>query len=71
MYLKARLNGKWMEAIPISSGAGIVKPPDMKVDKKGTLHIAYIKDSGTNLGCYYKRIQRKESNEVEGVFLNR
>ena len=43
IFLKSRVNNKWVQKTSISSGTGIVKLPDMKVDKKGTIHIIYIK----------------------------
>jgi hypothetical protein len=50
LILKSRINGKWLEDIVINDE--VARLPDIKVDKKGIIHIAYIK--------YPKRYNREE-----------
>jgi hypothetical protein len=61
MFLKARINGIWTDASVINSGVGIVKLPDMKVDNKGMIHIAYIKyieqGSKEDFACFYLNVE--------------
>jgi hypothetical protein len=41
LILKSRINGKWLDDILISDE--VIRAPDIKVDKKGVIHIAYVK----------------------------
>jgi len=60
IYLKSRVNNKWAQTRIISSGTGIVKLPDMQVDKKGAIHITYIKiTSEKNFTCYYIKLVKR------------
>jgi hypothetical protein len=59
--LKARINGQWSQPVAIKSGQGVVKLPDIKVDKRGVIHIAYVKKMGKDkFGCYYVKVEKKE-----------
>ena len=54
LILKARINGKWLDGIVITDD--VARLPDIKVDKKGGIHIAYIK---------YPKGHRKEKLSME------
>ena len=72
IFLKSRANNKWTQTIILNSGTGIVKLPDMQVDKKGTIHITYIKKtSEKNVACYYIKLVKKEKSGRIGVRKNR
>lgn len=67
LLFRAKKDGKLTETITINSGKGYVKLPDIKVDKQGTVHIAYIKPINPNEvkktigvgkhGCFYLRLE--------------
>jgi hypothetical protein len=59
-FLKARMNGRWTETLVINNGRGTIKLPDMKVDeKKGFIHIAYLKGTIKDMACYYTKLKLK------------
>ncbi|MBA3027563.1 MAG: hypothetical protein FP816_01945 [Desulfobacteraceae bacterium] len=58
LYFKARIDGKWSSEMIVNQGSGRLKLPDMKVDEKGKVHIAYIKsidpeEPNGKYGCFY------------------
>lgn len=58
-FLKTRIDGKWTETVVVNSGHGTVKLPDMKVDKKGLIHITYIKQKPSEkFACYYLKVEK-------------
>lgn len=64
IFLRARINGKWIEVIVVNSGSGTVKLPDMKVDKNGVIHITYIKKKAEEkYYCYYQKVERRGQTE--------
>lgn len=64
LFFKARINGQWSSELIINKGPGFLKLPDMKVDKKGIVHIIYIKSMEQNdlkygkYGCYYMKLEK-------------
>lgn len=65
LQFRARINGQWMPQQTINQGSGVVKVPDMKVDKEGTVHITYIKSMSENVpygkyGCFYMKLERQD-----------
>lgn len=61
LFFKARINGKWTKLLKVSSGCGFLKLPDMKIDKKGKVHITYIRsmqldEPRDKFGCYYIKL---------------
>jgi hypothetical protein len=58
LHFKARINGKWSSDMIVNQGSGRLKLPDMKVDKNGKVHIAFIKSidpeqPNGKYGCFY------------------
>ena len=66
LYFKARINGKWTPGLIVNSGTGYVKLPDMKIDKRGKIHVVYLKSRypeearPVKFDCYYMAIERQE-----------
>ena len=58
IFVKGRIKGKWTEANVVSSGPGVAKLPDMKVDKQGVIHITYLKETPKEkFACYYLKLE--------------
>jgi len=66
LFFKARINGQWSREYVIGSGPGCVKLPDMKIDKRGKIHVVYLKSRypeearPVKFDCYYTAIERQE-----------
>ena len=59
MFLKTRINGKWTDTVVVNIGVGNIMWPNMQVDKKGVVHVAYAKGPKDKLACYYMKIEPK------------
>jgi hypothetical protein len=66
LFFKSRINGQWAKEQIINHGFGLLKLPDMKVDKKGIVHITFIKSADQKdprygkFDCYYMALERKD-----------
>jgi hypothetical protein len=73
LQFKARLDGQWTQGLIINQGLGSVSSPDMKVDKKGNIHITYIKLVNPHeirktlgddkYGCFYMKLERQDKKD--------
>ncbi|MFA5027310.1 MAG: hypothetical protein WC713_05495 [Candidatus Methylomirabilota bacterium] len=58
LFLSARVNDTWRPPVVISRGRGIATLPDMQVDKRGVIHIAYVgRRPQEQYACYYLKVE--------------
>ncbi len=61
IFLKAKIRNEWKENVLVNSGTLAAKLPDITVDKKGGIHITYVKEMrGDKTGCYYIKIDKQQ-----------
>ena len=63
LLFKARIDGQWTENMTIVRSSRALKQPDIKVDKRGSIHITYIREDYTgdakrSYSCYYVKIEK-------------